>query len=105
MRSDSDFASHCEQSVLFQAKLEAFAYLILNMFEVVLAEAPTPERKGRRTESAVWVDFFKHAISKSSIVRGILEIPHSMQVYSHVLTDLYADWQKSEAGVVDAWSC
>ena len=96
VRKDPDFEGKCGQSICFQAKLRAFAYLSINMFEIVLAEIPSPKRKGRRNESAVWIDFFEHAIAESSIVREILEHPHTVQVYSPALMGHYARWKESE---------
>jgi hypothetical protein len=42
----------------FQAKLRAFAYLHLNMFEVILTEASGPVARRRRM-SKVWLAYFR----------------------------------------------
>jgi hypothetical protein len=66
VRTDADFDAKCAKSGVFQAKLEAFAYLCLNAFEVILAEPPEPAQRGKRNESNVWVDFFHNSLARSS---------------------------------------
>ena len=102
VRSDSEFESKCGQSRLFQAKLQAFAYLCLNMFEVVLAEAPEPEQQGHRNASNHWVDFFRHAVSRSTVVREILEASEARQLYDPVLIALYTEWQRSAVAEIES---
>lgn len=95
VRTDPDFDGNCGKSGLFQAKLQAFAYLKLNMFEVILAEAPEPAQQGRRNASNVWLDFFHYTIANSSVIRGILERSDTSQLYNPVLIGLYEEWKNA----------
>jgi hypothetical protein len=97
VRTDPEFGRKCGRSGLFQAKLQAFAYLKLNMFEVILAEVPEPARHGLRNASNVWLAFFHYTIAKSSAIRDILERPDAAQLYNPVLIGLYEEWKKAAA--------
>jgi hypothetical protein len=62
-----------EKSPLFNAKLQAFAYLLLNTFEIILSEAPQEQDATQDTWSNVWRKYFENTVTRSSIVRSILE--------------------------------
>src|SRR5581483_7606523 len=78
---------------LSKAKLEAFAYLKLNMFEVVLVEIPNPGPQERPNVSNVWLNFFHDSLARSSTLRGILERPDAPRLYNRVLLALYSHWK------------
>jgi hypothetical protein len=88
-----------DKSPLFRAKLEAFAYLQLNMFEIVVLEVPEPSTGEDRNPSNVWCDFFFDTLARSSVMRSILDRPNSAKIYNTVLLMLYDQW-KSEVAVV-----
>jgi hypothetical protein len=90
-RCDAEFNDSSPQ---FRAKLEAFAYLQLNMFEIVLLEVPKPGRRGNRNPSKIWYNFFYDSLSRSSLMRSILERPNSAEIYNSVLITLYTQWKK-----------
>jgi hypothetical protein len=92
VRADADFSAKCAESRLFHAKLEAFAYLCLNAFEVILAEA-----RGRRNESNIWADFFRDSVARSTVVRSILERPDASRIWSPILIERYEEWKSSTA--------
>ena len=96
MRKYPEFEFNCSQSTLFQAKIQAFAYLTLNMFEVVLSEAPERGGNGDRNEANVWIDFFHYALSNSAALRSILNLPHTGLLYSPVLMELFVEWWTRE---------
>jgi len=95
VRTDADFGPKCAESALFHAKLEAFAYLCLNAFEVILAEAPKPARRGHRNESNIWADFFRDSVARSSVVRSILERSDASRIWSPILIECYQEWRSS----------
>ena len=95
VHTDPEFIRKCAGSVYFRAKLEAFAYLKLNMFEVVLAEAPDPARNGKRNVSNVWLDYFRHTLERSSVFREILGRPDTAQLYNPVLLALWEEWRNT----------
>lgn len=78
---------------LFQAKLRAFAYLHLNMFEVILTEASEPSTRGRAM-SRVWLAYFRDTVSRSGIVRRILD--QNPQLWNPALIKLYKEWKKTQ---------
>jgi hypothetical protein len=90
-------------SVQFRAKLEAFAYLELNMFEIVLLEIPKLAWLRRRNPSKVWREFFYDALSRSSLMCSILERPSSAKIYNSALLELYHQW-KTKAKAASAKS-
>ncbi|HEX3875386.1 MAG TPA: hypothetical protein VHW24_00260 [Bryobacteraceae bacterium] len=79
--------------VKFKAKLLAFGHLHLNMFEIVLAEAPNPEAGKPGNHSTVWVNYFQDTMSRSHLIRKILQEPESGKIWSPVLLDQYAKWK------------
>jgi len=95
VRADANFDTNCANSGIFHAKLEAFAYLCLNAFEVILAEAPKPAKRGHRNESNIWVDFFHDSLARSSVIRGILERPDTPKLWSPILIARYEEWKKA----------
>ncbi|MGC9973472.1 MAG: hypothetical protein ABSE56_23095 [Bryobacteraceae bacterium] len=92
IRQSQEF-TEAEKSPLFRAKLQAFAHLGLNMFEIILAESPNP-KKGERTASHVWRDFFTATVKRSSLLRAILEHPESANIYQPALLALYDEWRR-----------
>jgi hypothetical protein len=82
-------------SPLFVAKLEAFAYFKLNMFEIILVHAETTRSKRKRAASNSWHDFYIYSIAHSSMTRSILDRPDSVHVYNPVLMKLYTDWKST----------
>jgi hypothetical protein len=87
-----------DKSPEFQAKLEAFAYLHLNMFDVVILEALDPAIGAEQRRSRVWLDYFYDTVARSSVTRGILERPDSVQLFNPVLLKLYKQWKKKAQG-------
>jgi hypothetical protein len=78
---------------LFQAKLRAFAYLHLNMFEVILTEASEPGLRGRGM-AKVWLTYFHDTLSRSRLVRRVLdEYP---QLWNPKLLKLYRKWERRQ---------
>jgi hypothetical protein len=76
---------------LFQAKLRAFAYLHLNMFEVILAYGAA----GLDTESKMWMAYFYDTLARSSLVRRILDQnPH---LWNEEFFSLYRGWKDRPA--------
>jgi hypothetical protein len=96
LREASGFACKSRDPV-FQAKLEALAYLKLNMLEVILAEIPKSERtikpnvwarifrKGENT----WVTFFRYTVKNSDPIRQILDKDENAQLYNQAVIKLY----------------
>jgi hypothetical protein len=82
-----------DKSLLFRSKLEAFAYLQLNMFEIVLLEVPEPSIGEDRNPARVWCDFYFDSLARSSVMRSILERPSSARIYNAVLMTLYEQWK------------
>ena len=82
-----------DKSLLFRSKLEAFAYLQLNMFEIILLEVPEPSTGEERNPARVWCDFYFDSIARSSVMREILDRPNSAKIYNAVLMTLYAQWK------------
>ena len=76
-----------------KAKLEAFAHLHLNMFEIVLAEAPNPGSGERQNQSNVWISYFQDTLRRCSLIRKVLEEPASNRIWSRVLLEQYSDWK------------
>jgi hypothetical protein len=70
---------------LFQAKLRAFAHLHLNMFEIILNEAPNPAEGEKQNPSNVWLNYFEDTLSRSRLIREVLEEPESRRIWSSVL--------------------
>jgi len=90
-----------DNSLQFRAKLEAFAYLQLNMFEIVLLEVPEPSTGEDRNPSSVWCDFYFDTLSRSSVMRSILERPNSARIYNTVLLTLYDQWKTGAAAALE----
>lgn len=99
VRKDPEFQTKCGNSALFHGKLLALAYLVLNMFEIVLIEVPEPDQDNPRDISNVWVNFFHYTMARSSVVRGILEGESTARLYNPVLVHLYREWKKSTGEV------
>ena len=91
-------------SVHLRAKLEAFAYLQLNMFEIVLVEVPKLTFRGKRSQSKVWHEFFYDTLSRSSLLCSILERPGIAKIYNAVLLKRYDEWKTKKAEAASAKS-
>jgi hypothetical protein len=78
---------------LFRAKLEAFAHLHLNMFEMILNEAPNPETGKAWNESNVWINYLHDTLTRSALIREVLEEPGSNRIWSPLLLAKYRDWK------------
>jgi len=74
------------------AKLRAFAHLHLNMFEIIVNEVPKPS-KWRRNASNVWYDYLDDTLSRSRMIREILEEPPSIKIWSGALLKEYERWK------------
>jgi hypothetical protein len=77
-----------------QAKLRAFAHLHLNMFEIIVNEVPKPAVLGKRTASNVWYDYLGDTLTRSRMIREILEEPASKQIWSDALHKEYRRWKE-----------
>jgi hypothetical protein len=77
----------------FQGKLLAFAHLHLNMFEIVLAEAPEPQASDPNNHTNVWLRYLDDTLTRSSLIRKVLEEPASANIWSAVLLGLYGKWK------------
>jgi hypothetical protein len=77
-----------------QAKLRAFAHLHLNMFEIVVNEVPKPAVLGKRTASNVWYDYLRDTLSRSRMIREILEEPANKRIWSDALHKEYRRWKE-----------
>ena len=78
---------------LFRAKLAAFAHLHLNMFEMILNEAPNPETGHAWNESNVWINYLHDTLARSALIRQVLDEPESSRIWSPVLLAKYKDWK------------
>jgi hypothetical protein len=77
----------------FRGKLLAFAHLHLNMFEIVLAEAPEPQASDPNNHTNVWLRYLDDTLTRSSLIRKVLEEPASGKIWSAVLLDQYGKWK------------
>jgi hypothetical protein len=78
---------------LFQAKLMAFAHLHLNMFDIILVEAPKPSSGKKRNPSNVWFDYFQDTLNRSSIMRKVLEEPERELLWGQLMLGEYERWK------------
>ncbi len=74
------------------AKLRAFAHLHLNMFEIIVNEVPKPAVRNR-TASNVWYDYLEDTLTRSRMIRNILDEPASKQIWSQALHHEYDFWK------------
>ena len=91
---------------VFQVKLEAFADVLLNMFDVMLSELPNPskavaelQRLGAKAHSRsdIWIRFFLDTVAGSSLVRERIEGKGPIRkggTYQPALLGLYREWQE-----------
>jgi hypothetical protein len=77
-----------------RAKLRAFAHLHLNMFEIIVNEVPKPAVFAKRTASNVWYDYLGDTLSRSRMIREILDEPASKQIWSDALHNEYTRWKE-----------
>jgi hypothetical protein len=75
-----------------QAKLLAFAHLHLNMFEIVLVEAPSPTPFGQKKQFKMWVNYFHDTLARSRLIRRVLDEPESKLIWNEKLLKLYKAW-------------
>jgi hypothetical protein len=78
---------------LFQAKLRAFAHLHLNMFEIIINEAPNPAEGEKQNPSNVWINYFEDTLGRSRFIRDVLEEPESSKIWSAILLERYRQWK------------
>jgi hypothetical protein len=83
----------------FERKMKAFAHLHLNMFEIVLAEAPNSGSGERQNQSNVWIRYFHDTLRRCSIVRDVLEDETSKDIWNPVLIEMYGDWKRQQQHV------
>src|SRR5215472_8128738 len=76
----------------FHAKLLAFAHLHLNMFEIVLAEAPAAEECDPNNHTNVWNRYLDDTLTRSSLIRKVLDEPESGKIWSPKLLEKYQKW-------------
>jgi hypothetical protein len=74
------------------AKLRAFAHLHLNMFEIIVNEVPKPA-VSKRNASNVWYDYLDDTLTRSRMIREILDEPASKQIWSEALHEEYGHWK------------
>ena len=78
-----------------QAKLRAFAHLHLNMFEIMLNEAPSPRAGVKKNASNIWYQYFEDTLCRSQLMRDILDEPISKRIWSESLLKEYERWKDS----------
>jgi hypothetical protein len=83
----SDFEQELKNPV-FMHKLRSFAYMKLNMFELVLAHLPEDGK-----DSPVWLAYFQDSIARCTIMRQV--IAENEALYSPRLIEA---WRKALAG-------
>lgn len=66
---------------LLAGKLEAFAYMTLNTFEILLAFHPCGGETRGNAEYETWRRFFGDTLAKSSRLRQMLEDPEVRSIY------------------------
>ena len=94
VRNAEEF-KNVKNAPIFQAKLEAFSYLIINTFEMVLAETLNARDCADRNTSQLWKNFFTDTISKSTLMRNILEREEAAATLHPNLLALYKNWSES----------
>jgi hypothetical protein len=82
--------------VSFPGKLRAFAHLHLNMFEIILNEVPPPGTGNKRNASNVWFDYLDDTLTRSKVIRDVLDEEGSQRIWSEELRNAYLEWQKRE---------
>ena len=82
------------------AKLRAFAHLHLNMFEIIVNEVPKPAVwKGKRNASKVWFDYLNDTLTRSRMIREILDDPDNDRIWSDALKTEYGRWKRENITV------
>jgi hypothetical protein len=74
---------------LVSGKLEAFAYMILNVFEILLAVHPGAGDKRGNADYETWRQFAHDTLKKSSTLRQMLETPAVRCLYGTELLEEY----------------
>ena len=97
LRSEED-VYHANDPVQ-HAKLRAFAHLHLNMFEIIVNEVPKPSA-WRRNASNVWYDYLDDTLTRSRMIRDILEEPASKKIWSDALNKEYGRWKEKKKNPV-----
>jgi hypothetical protein len=80
----------------FRGKLEAFAHFHLNMFEIVLVEAPRPGKGRKSNQSNVWYEYFHDTLERSQLVRNVLEKEGPKRIWSDHMLKEYARWKDGQ---------
>jgi hypothetical protein len=81
---------------LQHAKLRAFAHLHLNMFEIIVNEVPK-RAIWKRNASSVWYDYLNDTLTRSRMIRDILDEPASKIIWSDALNKVYERWKEKKA--------
>jgi hypothetical protein len=81
---------------LQRAKLRAFAHLHLNMFEIIVNEVPK-RAVWTRNASNVWYDYLNDTLTRSRMIRDILDEPASKIIWSDALNKVYEGWKDKES--------
>ena len=92
VRNTEEFRD-AENTPIFKAKLDAFAHFVLNTFEIVLSETRVPKDCADPHLSQLWGNFFTDTISKSTILRTILDCDESLKIVHPNLIELYSEWK------------
>lgn len=75
---------------LFEEKIKAFGFMMLNVFEIVLAQLPPgPERD-------VWTRFFRNSLDLCPVLGDLLT--QSEPIYGEPLRGIYLDWRANTSG-------
>jgi len=84
---------------LLSGKVEAFAYMILNTFEILLAVHPGAGDKRGNSEYQTWRQFVHDTLKRSSALRQKLEDPAVQCLYG---PELIAEYERVSAGLATA---
>ena len=76
---------------LLAGKLEAFAYMVLNTFEILLAVHPGASDKRGNAEYKTWRQFVHDTLKSSVALRRMLEAPAVRGVYG---TEILAEYER-----------
>lgn len=76
-----------------QSRLKAFAHLHLNMFEIVLTEIPKPGVGKKSNTSNIWYEYFQDTLSRSHMIRDVLDEPIAGKIWSRQLLSEYDIWR------------
>ena len=69
------------------------------MFEIIVNEVPKPSA-WRRNASNVWYDYLDDTLTRSRMIRDILEEPASKKIWSDALNKEYGRWKEKKKNPV-----